>query len=111
MSGYVQAVYDYEHNTPFRHGACCAFHMEKHIITIVLNDKPYQLYISIDHQEEEITYRVEAGADEGELEKIIPERLEIRANGKVTFDERLKTVESEQIARLIWQEILNKLNP
>ena len=84
--------------------------MEKHIITIVLNDKPYQLFISIDHQEEEITYRVEPGADEEELDNIIPDNLEFRANGHVKFDERLKTVESEQIARLIWQEILDKLN-
>lgn len=95
----------------FRHAACNVFYMEKHIITIVLNDKPYQLFISINHQEEEITYRVEPGADEGELEDIIPERLEIRANGHVKFDDRLKTVEGEQIARLIWQEILDKLNP
>ncbi|GAA0557475.1 hypothetical protein [Chitinophaga japonensis] len=85
--------------------------MEKHIITIVLNDKPYQLLISIDHLEEEITYRVAPGADENELEGIIPENLEFRANGHVKFDERLRTVESEQIARLIWQEILDKLNP
>ena len=84
--------------------------MEKHIITIVLNDKPYQLFISIDHQEEEITYRVEPGADEEELDGVIPEKLEFRVNGHIKFDERLKTVESEQIARLIWQEILDKLN-
>lgn len=92
------------------HGYCDEFAMEKHIITIVLNDKPYQLFISIDHQEEEITYRVEPGADEEELDGIIPEKLEFRANGHIKFDERLKTVESEQIARLIWQEILDKLN-
>lgn len=92
------------------HGYCDEFAMEKHIITIVLNDKPYQLFISIDHQEEEITYRVEPGADEEELDGVIPEKLEFRANGHIKFDERLKTVESEQIARLIWQEILDKLN-
>ena len=83
--------------------------MEKHIITVVLNDKPYQLFISIDHQEHEVTYRVEPGADEEELEQVIPERLEFKLNGHIQFDERLKTVESEQIARVIWQEILNKL--
>lgn len=93
------------------HAPCSTFNMEKHIITIVLNDKPYQLFISIDHQEEEVTYRVEPGADEGQLDNIIPERLEFRANGHIKFDDRLKTVESEQIARLIWQEILDKLNP
>jgi hypothetical protein len=84
--------------------------MEKHIITVILDDKPYQLFISIDRDEEEITYQVEPGGDAEELDKILPDRLEFRSNGHIKFDERLKTVESEQIARLIWQEILDKLN-
>lgn len=84
--------------------------MEKHIITVILNDKPYQLFISIDRDEEEVTYRVEPGGDVEELDAVLPDRLEFRSNGHIRFDERLKTIESEQIARLIWQEILDKLN-
>jgi hypothetical protein len=41
----------------------------------------------------------------------VPNRLRFDEDGTVVQKEILKTVEQEQIARLIWQEILNKLKP
>lgn len=83
--------------------------METTHITVYIENKPYRFNVKVDHQREETTYQVDtANAID---EEYIPSHLQFAENGKVTLEQNLKTVEQEQIARLIWQEIINKMKP
>ncbi|MBC9914434.1 hypothetical protein [Chitinophaga varians] len=81
-------------------------------ITVYIDNKPYRFHITVDEESESTTYKVDPDVDTGSQDQaFIPSHLEFNADGVVTLKERLKTVEQEQIARLIWQEILDKMNP
>lgn len=83
--------------------------METTHITVYIDNKPYRFNITVDHEEEKTTYQVET--DDADEEEYIPSRLEFMEDGKITAKGMLQTVEQEQIARLIWQEIINKMKP
>lgn len=85
--------------------------METTHITVYIDDKPYRFNIKVDHEKEETTYQVDTDTDLDLTEEYIPSHLLFSENGKVTLEQNLKTVEQEQIARLIWQEIINKMKP
>ncbi len=81
--------------------------METTVITVYIENKPYRFNVAVDHAEEKTTYYVDAE----QTEDYIPQTLEFNENGKVSEKAALKTVEQEQIARLVWQEIINKMKP
>lgn len=81
--------------------------METTVITVYIENKPYRFNVAVNHKEDKTTYYV----DSEQKEDYIPETLEFNENGKVTEELALKTVEQEQIARLVWQEIINKMKP
>ncbi|ASZ13644.1 hypothetical protein KTO58_05950 [Chitinophaga pendula] len=83
--------------------------METTTITVYIDDKPYRFHVDIDHEAQHTTYRVST-AEEKPLD-FLPDTLQYNENGQVVLEERLRTVEQEQIARLIWQEIIDKTKP
>ncbi|GEP98934.1 hypothetical protein [Chitinophaga cymbidii] len=83
--------------------------METTHITVYIDDKPYRFNITVDHEEEKTTYQV--ATEDADEEEYIPSSLQFTEDGQVTAKGSLRTVEQEQIARLIWQEIINKMKP
>lgn len=83
--------------------------MEKKIITVYIDEKPYQLAITINKTGEITTYQVIQEKDAKRLKAYIPDDLEFDVNGKVHLDERIQTVKGEQIARAIWKGIKDQL--
>ncbi|MRG48429.1 hypothetical protein GFS24_25160 [Chitinophaga sp. SYP-B3965] len=83
--------------------------MEKKIITVYIDNKPYQLAITINKTGQITTYQVLPEKDAGKLDQFIPTDLEFDVNGKIHLDERVKTVKGEQIARIIWNGIKDQL--
>jgi hypothetical protein len=81
--------------------------MDQHIITVYIDDKAYRFRVNIDHKLEKTTYLVSAEDDE----EFIPQDFRIDENGRTDIEASLRTVEQEQIARLVWQEIINKQKP
>lgn len=80
--------------------------METTHITVYIDDKPYRFNITVDHEQEKTVYQVHADEEE-----YIPSSLQFNEDGKVSAKGSIHTVEQEQIARLVWQEIINKMKP
>ena len=80
-------------------------------ITVYINDKPYRFHVNVDEEQDSTTYSVSSAEEENTLPAFIPAHLEFNEDGQMTVKEKLETVEKEQIARLIWQEILSNLKP
>lgn len=85
--------------------------MEITDITVYIDNKPYSFHVKVDHKAHSTTYQVDPVTDAGQVPDFIPEHLEFNEDGEVTLKERLKTVEQEQLARLVWQNILDKYKP
>lgn len=83
--------------------------METTHITVYIDDKPYRFNITVDHEKEKTVYQVHT--DDADEEEYIPSSLQFNENGKVSTKGSIHTVEQEQIARLVWQEIINKMKP
>lgn len=83
--------------------------MEKTTIIIYIDNRPYRFQVEIDEKIGSTTYFVTSN-NEHDI-TFIPDQLEFDIDGVVKQKQLLKTVEQEQIARMIWQEILNKLKP
>lgn len=83
--------------------------MEKTTILIYIDKKPYRFQIEIDKKVGSTTYYVTS--DNTHDITFIPDQLEFDVDGEVKLKQQLKTVEQEQVARMIWQEILDKLKP
>ncbi|MFY0254183.1 hypothetical protein ACDQ55_09540 [Chitinophaga sp. 30R24] len=80
-------------------------------ITVYIDNKPYRFHVQVDYLNDSTTYQVSSAEEANVASDYVPAHLEFNENGHVTLKERLKTVEEEQIARLIWQEILDKMKP
>ncbi|MFB6456181.1 hypothetical protein ACE38W_12990 [Chitinophaga sp. Hz27] len=80
-------------------------------ITVYIDNKPYRFRVQVDEQKESTTYKVDPAKDMHPEPDFIPPHLEFNLNGQLTLKEQLKTAEQAQLARLIWQEILDKMNP
>lgn len=85
--------------------------METTDITVYIDNKPYRFHVDVDYENEVTTYRVSSADDKAHDLDFMPAQLQYNEDGEVTLKERLRTVEQEQIARLIWQEILDKMKP
>jgi hypothetical protein len=83
--------------------------MEKTTIIIYIDNRPYRFQIEIDNKAGTTTYFVTS--DNTHDIAFIPDQLEFDVDGAVKQKQLLKTVEQEQVARMIWQEILDKLKP
>jgi hypothetical protein len=81
--------------------------MDQHIITVYIDDKPYRFRVNIDHKKEKTTYLVSSENEED----FIPQDFRIDEDGRADIEGGQRTVEQEQIARLVWQEIINKQKP
>ena len=84
--------------------------MEQVIITIYINKVPFRFNVHIDKQGQTTTYHVSAkDMGNGQIDAV-PEEVQFNVDGKVTMEAAELTVKQEQTARLIWLEILKKLN-
>ena len=79
------------------------------IIIVYIDEKPYNFQVDIDHKLGVTSYYVSAQNENNP--EYVPDKLEFKVDGVVNQEERLLTARQVQIARLIWQEILDKLNP
>lgn len=84
--------------------------MNKQIITVYLKERPYHLTVTIEDRGEERIYKVSPEGDAEELEGYVPANLEFDVDGTVQFDERVRTVEGELVARTIWKAINDQIN-
>lgn len=84
--------------------------MEKQIITVLLNDRPYHLTLEVEQVGNERIYRVSDDQEQEKLSKFIPDPLEFSVNGSVKLLDRIRTVEGQEIAREIWKAIKNRFD-
>ena len=84
--------------------------MEKQIITVLLNDRPYHLTLEVEQTGHERIYRVSEDQERGKLSNFIPDPLEFSVNGSVKLKERIRTVEGQEIAREIWKAIRDRFD-
>lgn len=75
----------------------------------MIKGKPYGLTISINHAGFETVYEVIPDVHEHVLHDYQPHSQTFMIDHADTPEGRLRTVESEQIARIIWTEILDKM--
>ncbi|PSL22452.1 hypothetical protein [Chitinophaga ginsengisoli] len=81
--------------------------MERRTITVYIEGRSYQLAITVDDVAEETTYEVITSGNI--LRDFMPEEIDWQEDRMITTDERVKTIESEQIARIIWTDILDMM--
>jgi hypothetical protein len=82
--------------------------MEKQIITVLLNDRPYHLTLEVEQSGNERIYRVSDDQGQEKLSDYIPNPLEFGVDGSVRLLDRIRTVEGQEIAREIWKAIRDR---
>jgi hypothetical protein len=88
--------------------------MEKHTVTVYIEGRSYQIAISVNDYVHETTYEVITSGNIlkdflPEVEEVIPEYITWQEDAMMMPNERIKLVESEQIARIIWTDILDMM--
>jgi len=83
--------------------------MEKHSITVIIRGKPYGLVITIDKGALETAFQVIPDVSEHVLDEFEPHGAIFTADHEDTLEGSIRTVETEQIARIIWEDILDKM--
>jgi phosphoribosylformimino-5-aminoimidazole carboxamide ribonucleotide (ProFAR) isomerase len=88
--------------------------MEKHTVTVYIEGRSYQITITVNEMVHETTYEVITSGNilkdfSPEAEEVIPEYISWQEDSVVRPERRLKMVESEQIARIIWTDILDMM--
>ncbi|NSL86623.1 hypothetical protein [Chitinophaga solisilvae] len=83
--------------------------MEKHNITVMIKGKPYGLTITINRAAFETVYEVIPNVSDHVLQDFQPNSNTFTIDHTDTVEGSIRTVEGEQIARIIWLEILNKM--
>ena len=81
--------------------------MNKQIVVIYIDGQSYQLNIDIDDEIRETTYEVITSGNI--LKAFIPDEIDWQEDSILTTTDRKKLIESEQIARIIWTDILDML--
>jgi phosphoribosylformimino-5-aminoimidazole carboxamide ribonucleotide (ProFAR) isomerase len=81
--------------------------MEKHTVTVYIEGRSYQIVISVNEARHETTYEVITSGNI--LKDFSPEMMDWQEDSMVLPAERVKMVESEQIARIIWTDILDMM--
>jgi hypothetical protein len=81
--------------------------MERRTITVYIEGRSYQLAITVDDVAQETTYEVITSGNI--LRDFMPEEIDWQEDRMIVPEERVKTIESEQIARIIWTDILDMM--
>ncbi|MBW8685715.1 hypothetical protein [Chitinophaga rhizophila] len=81
--------------------------MERRTITVYIEGRSYQLAITVDDVAQETTYEVITSGNV--LRDFMPEDIDWQEDRMITAEERVRTIESEQIARIIWTDILDMM--
>lgn len=81
--------------------------MERRTITVYIEGRSYQLAITVDDVAQETTYEVITSGNI--LRDFMPEEIDWQEDRMIIPEERVKTIESEQIARIIWTDILDMM--
>lgn len=81
--------------------------MERRTITVYIEGRSYQLAITVDDVAQETTYEVITSGNI--LKDFMPEEIDWQEDRVIVPEERVKTIESEQIARIIWTDILDMM--
>jgi hypothetical protein len=81
--------------------------MERRTITVYIDGRSYQLAITVDEVAQETTYEVITSGNI--LRDFMPEEIDWQEDRMIVPEERVKTIESEQIARIIWTDILDMM--
>ncbi|GEP92030.1 hypothetical protein SAMN05660909_04137 [Chitinophaga terrae (ex Kim and Jung 2007)] len=83
--------------------------METHSITVIIDGKPYGLIITIDKTALETAFQVVPDVREYVLEEYQPHSSSFTADHTDSLEGNIRIVEAEQIARIIWEDILDKM--
>ena len=81
--------------------------MERRTITVYIEGRSYQLAITVDDVAQETTYEVITSGNI--LRDFMPEGIDWQEDSMISPEERVRTIESEQIARIIWTDILDMM--
>jgi hypothetical protein len=81
--------------------------MERRTITVYIHGRSYQLAITEDEIAQETTYEVITSGNI--LRDFMPEEIDWQEDRVINPHERIKTIECEQIARIIWTDILDMM--
>lgn len=81
--------------------------MERRTITVYIEGRSYQLAITVDDVAQETTYEVITSGNI--LRDFMPDEIDWQEDRMIIPEERVKTIESEQIARIIWTDILDMM--
>ncbi|MBO9728676.1 MAG: hypothetical protein J7623_08570 [Chitinophaga sp.] len=80
-------------------------------ITVYIDNKPYRFHVDVNYENETTTYQVSSANEKQEVPGYGTMHLQFNEDGHVSVEQNIETVEQEQLARLIWQEILNNMKP
>jgi hypothetical protein len=81
--------------------------MERRTITVYIEGRSYQLAITVDDLAQETTYEVITSGNI--LKEFMPDEIDWQDDRMIIAEERIRTIESEQIARIIWTDILDMM--
>ncbi|RFM35205.1 hypothetical protein [Chitinophaga silvisoli] len=81
--------------------------MEKHTVTVYIEGRSYQIVISVNEARHETTYEVITSGNI--LKDFSPDIIDWQEDSMALPAERVRMVESEQIARIIWTDILDMM--
>jgi hypothetical protein len=81
--------------------------MERRTITVYIESRSYQLIITSNADTHETMYEVVTNGNI--LDDFNPEDIDWQQDAMLPPDERVATIESEQIARIIWTDILDMM--
>ncbi|WPQ63870.1 hypothetical protein SIO70_03230 [Chitinophaga sancti] len=81
--------------------------MEKNTITVYIEGRSYQIVISVNEVRHETTYEVITSGNI--LKDFMPDNMDWQEDSMVMPADRIRMVESEQIARIIWTDILDMM--
>ena len=84
--------------------------METQIITVLLNDRSYHLTLEVEQIGEETIYRIANDQKSNKLPGSVPNPLEFSVNGTIKMDDRIRTVEGQEIAKEIWKAIRDQFD-
>jgi len=81
--------------------------MEKNTITVYIEGRSYQIVIRVNEARHETTYEVITSGNI--LKDFMPDNMDWQEDSMVMPADRIRMVESEQIARIIWTDILDMM--
>lgn len=70
-----------------------------------MNNRPYHLTLEVEQEGNERVYRVSDNQQGENLPAFVPNPIEFSVDGKVKVNDRIRTVEGQEIAREIWKAI------